>query len=94
MGLARKGSRKITVDRTQYRWVLSPDSGYVVLVVELLDSPGQRLEAYSDLPSSITPSFVARVIRLALRQNWQPAESGLPPFRIGAGETLQIAPGG
>jgi hypothetical protein len=88
MGLARRGSRRITVDGTDYRWVLSPDSGYVVLVVELLENPGQRLEALSDMgwhdrePLSVTPGLVARVIRLALQQNWQPAETGLPPFRI------------
>jgi hypothetical protein len=46
MALAMKGSRRITVAGTLYRWVLSPDDGYMVLVAELRDQPGQRLEAF------------------------------------------------
>ena len=88
MGLARKGSRKITVDGIEYRWVLSPDSGYVVLVVELSEHPGQRLQAISDSewyersPNAVTPALVARVIHLALQEGWRSSEKGLPPFRI------------
>lgn len=43
MTLANKGTRKITVDAEYYRWVVSPDSGYLVLVVEHLTSAGQRI---------------------------------------------------
>jgi uncharacterized protein (TIGR02996 family) len=52
MALAKRGSRRIIVAGVDYRWVVSADDGYMVLVVELDDSPGQRLEAifgYSDL---------------------------------------------
>ena len=31
------------VDGESYRWVVSPDSGYAVLVIEHLKSPGQRV---------------------------------------------------
>ena len=34
MGLARKGSRTLEVDDVRYRWVVSPDSGVMVIVVE------------------------------------------------------------
>lgn len=52
MGIAKKGSRRITVNDVPYRWVLSPDDGTMELIVELADEPGQRLEAvflYHDL---------------------------------------------
>jgi hypothetical protein len=45
MSLARKGSRSIAVGGQKFRWAVSPDSGYMVLVAELADEPGQRLEA-------------------------------------------------
>ncbi len=45
MALAKKGSRLISIDGMIYRWVVSPDSNYMVLVVETNDEPGQRLEA-------------------------------------------------
>jgi hypothetical protein len=46
MGLAKRGTRRIVVDGVAYRWVVSPDDGYLVLVAELADEPGQRLEAF------------------------------------------------
>jgi hypothetical protein len=46
MTLARKGARRITVEGVRYRWVVSPDDGYMVLVAEAVDVPGQRLEAF------------------------------------------------
>lgn len=48
MALASKGIRRITVDGVNYRWVVAPDGGYMVLVVERADDPGQRLGAYFD----------------------------------------------
>jgi hypothetical protein len=46
MALAKKGTRRITVDGIAYRWVVSPDDGYMILVAEWADGPGQRLEAF------------------------------------------------
>lgn len=46
MGLAKRGTRRLVVDSVAYRWVVSPDDGYMVLVAELADAPGQRLEAF------------------------------------------------
>ena len=34
MGLAKRGTRKITVSGAAFRWKISPDDGYMVLVVE------------------------------------------------------------
>ena len=46
MGLAMKGTRRITIGGCAYRWLVSPDDGYLIVVVELADEPGQRLEAF------------------------------------------------
>jgi hypothetical protein len=46
VGLAKRGTRRIVVDGVAYRWGVSPDDGYMVLVAELTDEPGQRLEAF------------------------------------------------
>ncbi|MEH2356376.1 hypothetical protein [Nostoc sp.] len=45
MGLPKKGTRTISVDKTTYKWVVSPDSGYMWLIVEQKDTQGQRLIA-------------------------------------------------
>jgi hypothetical protein len=95
MGIARKGSRTIDVNSTRFRWVVSPDSGAMILVVELAENPGQRLEArfsYDDEPdgtsgrlrqrSRITPKIVRATILAALSQGWRPEERGLPPKRL------------
>ena len=46
MAISKKGSRTITVNGIAYRWVVSPDSGYAVVVVELEPNPGERLLGY------------------------------------------------
>ena len=64
MALAKKGSRRITVEGVPYRWVLSPDDGYMVLVAESESTPGQRLEAffqYHDLYEPAKPE-VSRIV--------------------------------
>ncbi len=95
MGLARKGSRTIHADGRDYRWVVSPDCGYMCLVIEHDSGNGQRLKArvsYGDEsgainPSStahgpVTPMIVRRAIELAISDGWKPEQGGLPPFRI------------
>jgi hypothetical protein len=46
MALARRGTRHITVEGAAYRWVVAPNDGYMALVAESADGPGQRLEAH------------------------------------------------
>lgn len=89
MGLARKGSRGITVGGQNFRWVLSPDSGFMALVAELSETPGQRLEAQLPYatsaagdPRAVTPTIVRAVIELALFEGWQPQKRGSAPFRL------------
>jgi hypothetical protein len=46
MAMPKKGTRRIDVDGQAYRWLVSPNDGYIALVVESAEEPGQRLEAY------------------------------------------------
>ena len=47
MALARRKTRLIHVGGADYRWVVSPDDGYMVLVVELATEPRSRLLLYT-----------------------------------------------
>lgn len=96
MGLARKGSRTIRIDDAVYRWVVSPDSGYMVIVVECDDCDGQRLEANAsygsasktDQTTRITPETVRRLIEWAVRNGWEPTCAGRPPFQVRDADAL------
>jgi hypothetical protein len=85
--LARKGTRRITVDGAKYVWKVSVDSGYFTLVVELESGAGQRLEARTQYARhrgdkrSITPAGVAAVIRMAVREGWTPGVK-VSPYRM------------
>ena len=90
MALAKKESRTLVTGGIRYRWVVSPDSGYMVLVVINDESPGQKLEVqmdYDDLSAhqehrQITPGFVVGCIEEGLQRGWQPRTPELKPFRI------------
>ncbi|NKB88751.1 MAG: hypothetical protein GKS06_11070 [Acidobacteria bacterium] len=88
MALAKKGSRRIAVGGDSYRWVVSPDDGYMVIVVEGEAQPAQRLQAYvsygidPDAPRRITPAVVRRAIELGLAEGWLPDHRGLAPFKL------------
>lgn len=56
MALASRGTRRITVDGVQYRWVVAPDDGYMVLVVEPADGLGQRLEVRFGYDDVVRPA--------------------------------------
>lgn len=93
MTLPRKGSRTITVDGCDYRWVVSADSGFMLLVVERDNGTGQRMEAsfgYGDRDGGqdheVTPAVVGRAIALALQEGWRPNGTGMP-FRLADAET-------
>ena len=72
-----------------YRWVVSPDSGYMAIVVEHESSPGQRLEVFvgyrddeSDGGAKVTPQVVRRAILLGIDDGWRPTQRGLAHFRL------------
>ena len=104
MALRRRGSRLIHVDDVTYRWVISPDSGYMHLVVEAEGGRGQRLVVqmpYLDVYASetgpatrqqtvVSPGVVRRCILRAISAGWDTNASAVP-FTMGAAmEDLQI----
>ena len=88
MSLAGKGSRAIEVDGEAYRWALSPDSSYDVIVVQAAGGTRPKLLVYAAYggsqfasaddngPHAVTPALVAAIIRQARDQSWQPDEAG------------------
>lgn len=92
MGLARKGSRKIKVENIAYRWIVSPDDGFMRIVIERGDVSGQRISIqidYKDEQSSsgrtiqrerITPALIREIIIKAPSLGWTPAENGTEIF--------------
>ena len=81
MGLPKKGSAKIRVGDQSYRWVVSPDSGYMSIVVQWDTGKGQRLEVLVDYEPPVTPGVVRECVLKALEKGWKPAEAG-SPFRL------------
>lgn len=78
MGLPKKGSSKIKVADKSYRWAVSPDSGYMHIVVQLDSGKGQRLQVLVDYEPSVTPSIVRDCILEALKKGWKPEKPGSP----------------
>ncbi|SDT24418.1 hypothetical protein SAMN05444162_3534 [Paenibacillaceae bacterium GAS479] len=94
MAMSKKNSRTIMVANETYKWTISPNSGYVVLVVELEMGVGRRIEVYinSDINDFwanfphinnldlkvIKPGDVKNIIIQALKDGWGPKEKGKP----------------
>lgn len=75
MGIAKKGTRRIVVDGENYRWVVSPDDEPGLgIVIEKEDHQGQRLVAWVEHGTIISPGLVKRVILYALTLGWSPME--------------------
>jgi hypothetical protein len=107
MALAKRTSRTITVDGAEYRWAVSPDSGYMWLIVERAHMPGQRVQAsfdYHDVVQpeghirhitgqrrSVSPGVVRAVVRHALANGWRAEKGGLKPFRVDGEAVRSVA---
>ena len=103
MSLAAKGSRAISVDGADYRWAVSPDSGYNVIVAQAVHGDGCKLlvnvhytginftSANADGMISTTPALVSSIIRQARDGGWRPNENG-PDFvcSIKADKTIEV----
>lgn len=79
MGLAKKGTRQIRIDETDYRWVVSADDGFMRIAVEKFEGPGQRLSVqvnYLDgsygQTQKITPAMIRQIVRKAASLGWNP----------------------
>jgi hypothetical protein len=78
MGLPKKGSSKIDIADKSYRWAVSPDSGFMYIVVQLGAGKGQRLEVLVDYEPPVTPGIVRDCILEALKKGWKPDKPGSP----------------
>lgn len=77
MGLAKKGSSRITVDGADYRWVVSGNDGFLDLLVEHAEGHGQRLGIQFGYEfGDMTPGSVRRMIKSALEAGWTPTKRG------------------
>ena len=85
MGMPKKGSRRICVDRVPYRWVarqLSPTG--VHIVVQAVERSGAVLILRTDQDIAVKhvpPSQVASAIQGARAAGWEPQQPG-PPFEV------------
>jgi hypothetical protein len=48
MGLPKKGSRRILINETNYRYIITGNDGYIDLIIEQDDCQGQRLTVSFD----------------------------------------------
>lgn len=94
MALRKRNSRTILVDNTRYRWLVSPNKGFVVVVVQQENSNGQKIEVrfttdinsfWLEFPATenmnlkiVSPRITEAMIRQALNLGWQPEKSGKP----------------
>ena len=77
MAIAKKGTRLITVDGVEYRWVVQPDEKYRLgIVVEWANNPGQRMVTWVDPDNIASAWLVKEAIHYALGQGWQPQHTG------------------
>jgi hypothetical protein len=103
VGQSRKDSRRITVDGVVYRYIISPDDGFVALIARPEGARGQRLWVKFGYHDDWVPSGAAhrsaghrlilpRVVRLAildgLRRGWDPSAAKPGLFRVFDGDTL------
>ena len=94
VAIPNKNSRKIVVGNETYRWVISPNDGYIVFIAEQAEFEGRRVEVYMrsdinelwvDSPSIqdlylkiIKPKNAESIISQAIKKGWNPKEKGTP----------------
>jgi hypothetical protein len=82
MSLPKKGTRLITVDGVQYRWLAREEYPTLRILVQSVEMSGALLSVtvIDGWPfRGVLPSHAANVIQKAIRQGWKPLEAG-PPF--------------
>jgi hypothetical protein len=93
MALPKTGSRVITVEEYNYRWMASGNDGWIDLYVELDGEKGQRLMVKFDYHHKriqmndsvslqqqfvVTPDIVRQTIIYGKKNGWKPSEKGKP----------------
>lgn len=85
MGIPRKGSRSITVDGRQYRYLIKQthiaehkdQKELSVTVQEDVERPGRVLQWRWPYGCSVLPDDIKANIRFALERGWEPSERGM-----------------
>jgi hypothetical protein len=81
MAIPKKGSRRICVDRIDYRYIARELSPGVRITVQKSDPPGSVLVLKSDQNRAVAhvpPAQVAALTQQAVRDGWDPHQSGAP----------------
>jgi len=93
MALPKKGSRLLTVEDSNYRWMATGNDGWIDLYIELDGAKGQQLmvkfdyrhreikEADGVSPEQqfvVTPNIVRQTIIYGIENGWKPGENGKP----------------
>ena len=77
MSLAKKGTRRITVNGDEFRWRVAPnDEPGMAIVVESSTSAAQRAVTWVEHGNPISPWLVRRAILNALEHGWRPHDKG------------------
>src|SRR5574341_1007782 len=71
MGLS-KASHPIRVGATGYRWIVSSEDGFMVVVVQKATGKGSRLRARVNWDDIVSPSMVRKIILEGLKHGWDP----------------------
>ncbi|MBN8231853.1 hypothetical protein JYK02_30505 [Corallococcus macrosporus] len=78
MTLRRKGTRRIVVGTTPYRWTVAPnDEPGLAIVVEYESGQGQRMVTWVEHGTVISPGLVKEAINHALEAGWHPEQPGV-----------------
>ena len=91
MGIAKRGTRRITVDGVSYRWVARELSPGLRIVVQAADQTGAVLVLRTGknlAATHVQPSAVAAAIESARAAGWEPQHPG-PAFEV----TVSLLPG-
>jgi hypothetical protein len=77
MSLAKKDTRRITVNSHEFRWRVAPnDEPGMAIVIESAKAPAQRVVTWVEHGNIISPCLVRRAILNALEHGWHPQDKG------------------
>jgi hypothetical protein len=82
--MPKKGTRRICVDRVQYRWIARELLPGLRIVVQAVERTGAVLILRTDqdiAAKHVFPSQVAAAIQIARGAGWEPQRPG-PPFEV------------
>jgi hypothetical protein len=70
-----KASSRIRIGATDYRWIVSSERGFMVVVIQKATGKGSRHRSVVDWKLLVTPSIVRKIILNALKGGWDPDTS-------------------